>query len=68
MFRYSGAGIKNVEIYNRIYKDFVEWCKTVVKQGTFSTYCDGEPVCFSGGIELTYRMYLDSINCGTSKV
>lgn len=62
MFNYSKAGVKNIEVYNRIYKGFVEWCKTIIKHGTFSTYCDGEPVCFSDGNEITYRMYQSAIN------
>lgn len=57
MFRFSEHGVENPEIYGRIYADFIEWCKTKVKSGTFSTYVDGEPVCFSNGVELSYRLY-----------
>ena len=58
MFNFSEHGIKDVYIYSKVYKDFIEWCKTKVRTGTFSTYVDGEPVCFSKGIEISYREYL----------
>ena len=61
MFKFSEHGIKNKELFCKIYSDFIEWCKSVVFEGTFSTYMDGEPVCFSQGVELTYRDYL--ANC-----
>lgn len=58
MFEYSEHGIKNKEVFCRIYADFIEWCGSRVKSGTFSTYVDGEPVCFSNGAEISYRLYL----------
>lgn len=58
MFGFSEYGIKNKELFCRIYSDFIEWCKSKVITGTFSTYMDGEPVCFSQGIELSYKLYL----------
>ena len=58
MFKFSEFGVKNTEIYSNIYSDFIVWCKTKVKGGTFSTYMDGEPVCYSGGIEISYRAFL----------
>lgn len=57
-FRFSECGITNPEMYSNIYADFIEWCKTKVNSGTFSTYADGEPVCLCVGIEIPYRVYL----------
>ena len=62
MFKFSEYGVKNIEIYSNIYSDFIDWCKTKVKSGTFGTYMDGEPVCFSGGIEIPYRAFLANRN------
>jgi hypothetical protein len=56
-YRFSQYGIKNPEIFERIYQGFIEWCKTKASSGTFSTYCDGEPVFMSAGFELSYRDY-----------
>lgn len=61
MFKFSKHGIKNKEAFCVAYIDFIEWCKSKLQQGTFSTYCDGEPVCFCAGFELSYRTYLE--NC-----
>jgi hypothetical protein len=58
MFKFSEYGVKNPEIYSRVYADFIDWCKTKVKSGTFSTYMDGEPVCLSAGREIPYRVFL----------
>jgi hypothetical protein len=60
MFRFSEHGVKNQEAYSIAYADFIEWCKTKVKSGTFSTYMDGEPVCFCAGVEIPYRAFLAS--------
>lgn len=57
-FKYSEHGIKNKEIYERIYSDFIEWCKTKASGGTFSTYMDGEPVFMFAGIEISYSSFL----------
>jgi len=57
MFKYSEHGIKNKEIFKRLYVDFIEYCKSKTNQGTFSTYMDGEPVFFSRGTEFSYRKY-----------
>ena len=62
MFSYSKAGVKNIDTYNMAHKGFIDWCKSHVNSGTFSTYCDGEPVCFSSGLELSYRIYLAARN------
>ena len=62
MFTFSRYGVKDINIYNRIYCDFIDWCKAKVKAGTFSTYTNGEPVCFSGEMELSYRTFLRSRN------
>ena len=62
MFKFSEYGVKNKELFQMIYGDFIQWCRTIVSTGTFSTYCDGEPVCFSYGNELSYRDYLRSLN------
>lgn len=62
MFGYSKAGVKNIDIYNIAHKGFIDWCKSLLNHGTFSTYCDGGPVCFSSGLELSYRMYLVAQN------
>lgn len=59
MFKFSEHGVENPEIYSKVYADFIEWCKTKVKSGIFSTYMDGEPVCLSVGIEIPYREFLD---------
>jgi hypothetical protein len=58
MYKFSKAGVKNPELFERIYQDFVDWCKQQATGGTFSTYCDGEPVFMSCGFELSYRDYL----------
>lgn len=58
MFRYSKAGVKDIKLFELLFFDFIAWCKTVVNHGTFSTYCDGEPVCFSDGDAMGYREYL----------
>ena len=58
MFKFSQHGIKDQELFCNLYSDFIKWCKGIVTSGTFSTYCDGEPVCFSYGAELSYSMYL----------
>ena len=57
MFKFSKYGVKNISIYFALYGDFINWCKTKVKVGTFSTYTNGEPVCFSEGIEIPYRSF-----------
>lgn len=62
MFRYSPYGIKSPAIFSVVYEGFINWCKSQVKEGIFSTYCDGEPVCYSNGVELSYRQYLQA--CG----
>ena len=59
MYKFSEYGIKNQVLFNKLYSDFITWCKSKVSEGTFSTYCDGEPVCFSCGCELSYRMFLN---------
>lgn len=61
MFRFSEHGVKNQEAYSIAYADFIEWCKTKVESGTFSTYVDGEPVCYCAGLEMSYRMYLANL-------
>lgn len=58
MFEFSKFGIDNKDVYCRIYSDFIAWCKNQVKSGMFSTYTNGEPVCFSNGLEISYRIYL----------
>lgn len=58
MFQYSRYGIQDKELFASIYASFINWCKSIVKEGTFSTYMDGEPVCYSNGLELSYSMYL----------
>jgi hypothetical protein len=58
MFEFSEHGVKNSELFSRLYNDFINWCKEKLPSGTFSTYCDGEPVCLYCGIELSYRDYL----------
>ena len=60
VFKFSEHGVKNQEAYITAYADFIEWCKSILPQGTFSTYMDGEPVCFCAGLELSYRTYLKS--------
>ncbi len=62
MFKFSPYGIRDPELWQRIYGDFMEWCMRRVQSGTFSTYCDGEPVCLCAGMELSYRDYLAHIN------
>ncbi len=57
-FRFSPHGIESKELFCKFYADFIEWCKSVVSEGCFSTYMNGEPVCFSRGLELSYRVYL----------
>lgn len=57
MFKFSENGITNIEAYQLAYSDFIEWCKTKAKQGTFSTYMDGEPVFLSLGAEVSYSQY-----------
>ncbi len=58
MFKFSKHGIKNKDSFELAYINFIEWCKRILPSGTFSTYVDGEPVCFYQGTELTYRDYL----------
>ena len=58
MFSFSKAGIKNEEVFCLAYSEFMNWCKQYALGGTFSTYCDGEPVFFCAGLELSYRTYL----------
>lgn len=58
MFKFSKAGVKNPDIFERIYKDFIDWCREQLPSGTFSTYCDGEPVCFCNGAEIPYSAFL----------
>ena len=58
MFKFSEHGIKNKEAYKEAYADFIEWCKNKLSSGIFSTYMDGEPVCFCSGLEVSYRAYL----------
>ena len=57
MYKFSKVGIKNEELFAWIYKDFIDWCKQIATSGTFSTYCDGEPVFMYYGSELSYRDY-----------
>ena len=57
MYKFSPHGVKNPELFERLYKGFVDWCKQKASSGTFSTYCDGEPVFMSCGCELSYRDY-----------
>lgn len=57
MINYSNHGIKNKSVFEFVYEDFIEWCKSNFDSGTFSTYKDGEPVFFSGGVEISYRQY-----------
>jgi len=61
MYKFSPYGVKNPELFELLYKDFIDWCKQQVPHGTFSTYCDGEPVCMSYGSELSYRDYMVAI-------
>ena len=57
MFEFSEHGIKNPGIYKRLYAEFINYCKTKAKQGTFSTYMEGEPVFFCLGNEFSYSQY-----------
>lgn len=57
MFQFSEYGIKNIEAYKIAYSDFIEWCRARAKQGTFSTYMDGEPVFLTLGTEVSYSHY-----------
>ena len=43
MFKFSEHGIKDKDVFCRIYSGFVDYCKSNFTSGTFSTYCDGEP-------------------------
>jgi hypothetical protein len=58
MYKFSTAGVKNPELFERLYEGFIRWCKQLAPSGTFSTYCDGEPVFMFSGIELSYRDYV----------
>ncbi len=58
MFKFSEYGIKNKDLFCRIYSDFIDWCKTKATSGTFSTYMDGEPYFTCCGLEVSYRTYL----------
>lgn len=62
MFKFSEHGIENKQLFCTVYADFIEWCKGKLSSGTFSTYMDGEPVCFNAGVELKYRMFLMDTN------
>jgi hypothetical protein len=57
MFNFSEHGVKNKDIFCRIYSDFVDYCKSNFTAGTFSTYCDGEPVFMQCGFEFSYSAY-----------
>lgn len=67
MYNFSKAGIKNKELYCRIYADFISWCKSIVPSGTFSTYSDGEPACFYLGVELSYSNFLNNKKINSKK-
>jgi len=61
-YNFSKAGVKDVALFSSIYSEFITWCKKNSPTGTFSTYCDGEPVFFYNGAEISYRKFLNSNN------
>ena len=58
MFKFSEHGIENKDLFCSIYSGFVDYCKGNFPSGTFSTYCDGEPVFIQCGFEFSYSRYL----------
>jgi len=54
-FKFSKYGIKNKDLFCRLYAGFIKWCKSELPEGIFSTYMDGEPYCSCQGVEITYR-------------
>ena len=56
-YKFSEYGIKDKEVFQRFYSDFIEYCKRYSISGTFSTYTDGEPVFMAAGFEIAYNTF-----------
>lgn len=55
--KFSEHGIKDKEVFQRIYSDFIDYCSRYATSGTFSTYTDGEPVFMVAGFEIAYSTF-----------
>ena len=55
-FNYSGK-IKNLNYFNSLYGDFVEWCKRQYPFGTFHLYQNGEPYFEFYGTQVSYKYF-----------
>jgi len=62
MYKFSVHEIKNKKVFEMAYGGFIKWCKSKSTSGTFTTYCDGEPVFLSCGIEVPYSTYKATLN------
>lgn len=56
-FTFSPHGISSIDAYKLINTAFIDYCMERFKHGTFSSYCDGEPVFLSSGFEFSHRQF-----------
>lgn len=56
-YKFSEYGIKDKEVFKRLYSDFIDYCSRYAESGTFSTYTDGEPVFMTHGNEIAYGTF-----------
>ena len=57
-YKFSEYGIKDKELFKRLYSDFIDYCSRYSESGTFSTYMDGEPFFMTRGNEISYRTFI----------
>ncbi|NCB47529.1 hypothetical protein EOM81_11000 [bacterium] len=56
-FTFSPHGMSDIDAYKLINSAFIDFCMNRFKRGTFSSYCDGEPVFLSSGFEFSRSQF-----------
>lgn len=56
-FTFSPHGVSSIDAYKLINSAFIDFCMNHFNHGTFSSYCDGEPVFLSSGFEFSRRQF-----------
>ena len=56
-FTFAQHGVSSIDAYKFINSAFIDYCMKRFKRGTFSSYCDGEPVFLSSGFEFSHRQF-----------
>jgi hypothetical protein len=56
-FSFSPHGVKSIDAYKVCYSEFIEYCINRFNGGTFSSFCDNEPVLLSCGFSFSLTQF-----------